>query len=93
MASDPRRGVTDGYGRVHGIANLHIAGSSLFPTSGWANPTLTILALALRTADAISARGTISAATSVTAPRATGSPVHHIARPQADPVAARPSRS
>ena len=45
MASDPRRGVTDGWGRVHGLPNLHIAGSSLFPTGGWANPTLTILAL------------------------------------------------
>lgn len=54
MASDPRRGVTDGWGRVHGLPNLHIAGSSLFPTAGWANPTLTILALALRTADRIS---------------------------------------
>jgi choline dehydrogenase-like flavoprotein len=54
MASDPRRGVTDGWGRVHGLNNLHIAGSSLFPTAGWANPTLTILALALRTADRIS---------------------------------------
>jgi choline dehydrogenase-like flavoprotein len=53
MASDPRRGVTDGWGRVHGLSNLHIAGSSLFPTGGWANPTLTILALALRTADRI----------------------------------------
>jgi choline dehydrogenase-like flavoprotein len=53
MANDPRRGVTDGWGRVHGLPNLHIAGSSLFPTAGWANPTLTILALALRTADRI----------------------------------------
>ena len=53
MASDPRRGVTDGWGRVHGVSNLHIAGSSLFPTAGWANPTLTILALALRTADRV----------------------------------------
>lgn len=51
MADSPRRGVTDGWGRVHGISNLYIAGSSLFPTSGWANPTLTILALALRQAD------------------------------------------
>lgn len=51
MADDPHFGVTDGWGRVHGVANLHIAGSSLFPTGGWANPTLTILALALRTAD------------------------------------------
>jgi choline dehydrogenase-like flavoprotein len=53
MAADPRRGVTDGWGRVHGLPNLHVAGSSLFPTAGWANPTLTILALALRTADRI----------------------------------------
>ena len=53
MGSDPRRSVTDGWGRVHGLPNLHIAGSSLFPTAGWANPTLTILALALRTADRI----------------------------------------
>ncbi|MCL6741643.1 GMC family oxidoreductase [Sphingomonas sp. RB56-2] len=53
MATDPRRGVTDGWGRVHGLPNLHIAGSSLFPTAGWANPTLMILALALRTADRI----------------------------------------
>jgi len=53
MASDPRRGVTDAWGRVHGLANLHIAGSSVFPTAGWANPTLTILALALRTADRV----------------------------------------
>ncbi len=53
MANDPRRGVTDGWGRVHGLPNLHVAGSSLFPTGGWANPTLTILALALRTADRI----------------------------------------
>jgi choline dehydrogenase-like flavoprotein len=55
MADDPGHGVTDGWGRVHGIANLHIAGSSLFPTGGWANPTLTIVALALRTADRIAA--------------------------------------
>ncbi|WP_324740668.1 GMC family oxidoreductase [Tsuneonella sp. CC-YZS046] len=56
MADDPRQGVTDRQGRVHGIANLYVAGSSLFPTSGWANPTLTIVALALRTADHIAGR-------------------------------------
>ena len=53
MCEDPRHGVTDGNTRVHGMANLFVAGSSLFPTSGWANPTLTIVALALRTADHI----------------------------------------
>lgn len=51
MNDDPRRGVTDRYGRVHGLENLYVAGSSLFPTSGWANPTLTIIALTLRTAE------------------------------------------
>jgi choline dehydrogenase-like flavoprotein len=55
MSNDPASGVTDGHSRVHGLANLYVAGSSLFPTSGWANPTLTIVALALRTADRIAA--------------------------------------
>jgi choline dehydrogenase-like flavoprotein len=51
MHPDPGRGVVDADGRVHGVANLYIAGSSVFPTSGSANPTLTIVALALRLAD------------------------------------------
>lgn len=51
MAVDARRGVVDANCRVHGVANLFIAGSSVFPTSGWANPTLTILALSLRLGD------------------------------------------
>jgi choline dehydrogenase-like flavoprotein len=56
MADNPRHGVTDGFGQVHGVDNLYVAGSSLFPTSGWANPTLTLAALALRTADRIAER-------------------------------------
>lgn len=56
MADSPERGVTDGWGRVHGIDNLYVAGSSLFPTGGWANPTLTIVALALRQADRLRQR-------------------------------------
>lgn len=56
MSSDPRQGVTDARARVHGVANLYVAGSSLFPTSGWANPTLTIAALSLRIADNIVAQ-------------------------------------
>ena len=72
MASDPRRGVTDGWGRVHGLANLHIAGSSLFPTGGWANPTLTIVALSLRTADRIADQLQHVGATSVSRADARG---------------------
>jgi choline dehydrogenase-like flavoprotein len=51
MADDPTRGVTDRHGRIHGIENLYVAGSSLFPTAGFANPTLTVVALTLRLAD------------------------------------------
>ena len=51
MHPDPRRGVVDPSGRVHDLANLYLAGSSVFPTSGSAGPTLTLLALALRLAD------------------------------------------
>jgi choline dehydrogenase-like flavoprotein len=51
MHQDPRQGVVDAHGRVHGLSNLYVAGSSLFPTGGFANPTLTIVALALRLAD------------------------------------------
>ncbi len=50
MSADPRHGVVDADCRVHGMANLWIAGSAVFPTSGQANPTLTIVALALRLA-------------------------------------------
>lgn len=51
MGADPATSVCDGDGRVHGLANLWVAGSSLFTTPGAANPTLTIVALALRLAD------------------------------------------
>ncbi|WFL77305.1 GMC family oxidoreductase [Altererythrobacter arenosus] len=51
MSDDPKSGVVDADCRVHGIANLHIAGSSTFSTAGWANPTFTLVALALRLAD------------------------------------------
>ena len=53
MGADPRTSVVDPSGLVHGLANLYVAGSSVFPTGGCANPTLTIVALALRTADEI----------------------------------------
>ena len=50
MSADPAQGVVDADCRVHGMANLYVAGSSVFPTCGSANPTLTIVALALRLA-------------------------------------------
>ena len=50
MREDPREGVVDADGRVHGVSNLFVAGSSVFPTGGTAGPTLTIVALALRLA-------------------------------------------
>ena len=51
MATDPTRGVVDPNCRVHGVDNLYVASSSVFPTSSYANPTLTIVAMALRLAD------------------------------------------
>jgi choline dehydrogenase-like flavoprotein len=50
MGATPRDGVVDGDCKVHGIANLHLAGSAVFPTSGQANPTYLIVCLALRLA-------------------------------------------
>ena len=51
MAADPTRGVVDARCRVHSAPNLWVGGSSVFATTGIANPTLTIVALALRIAD------------------------------------------
>ncbi len=51
MSSDPKRGVVDPQCRTHDVENLYMAGSAVFPTSGSANPTLTIVALAIRIAD------------------------------------------
>lgn len=51
MHADPARGVVDPNCRLHGAENLYVAGSSVFPTVGNANPTLTIIALAMRLAD------------------------------------------
>ncbi|HWI66626.1 MAG TPA: GMC family oxidoreductase, partial [Symbiobacteriaceae bacterium] len=53
MGRDPATSVTDSYGQTHEIPNLFIAGAPVFPTSTPANPTLTIMALAARTADRI----------------------------------------
>jgi choline dehydrogenase-like flavoprotein len=55
MAADPDAGVVDPECRIHGLNNAFVAGSAVFPTFGWANPLLTIVALALRLADRLAA--------------------------------------
>jgi choline dehydrogenase-like flavoprotein len=59
MHRDPRKGVVDEHCRAHGVSNLYVAGSSVFPTAGWTPPTLTIIALALRLADHLATRATV----------------------------------
>ena len=56
MGASPRTSVTNSDCRVHGVANLYLAGSGVFPTSSQANPTLTIVALSLRLADHLHSR-------------------------------------
>jgi choline dehydrogenase-like flavoprotein len=51
MAHSSAHGVVDPDCRVHGVRNLFLAGGAVFPTSGYAPPTLTIVALALRLGD------------------------------------------
>jgi choline dehydrogenase-like flavoprotein len=51
MSNDPKMGVVDSNTRVHSVENLYVGGSSVFATSGHANPTYTIVQLALRQAD------------------------------------------
>ena len=51
MSDDPKTGVVDADCRVHGMSNLYISSSSVFPTHGYANPTLTIVAMSIRMAD------------------------------------------
>ncbi|HUL04918.1 MAG TPA: GMC family oxidoreductase [Candidatus Acidoferrum sp.] len=51
MSDDPKQGVVDRDCRVHGFDNLYVAGSAVYPTTGYVNPTLTVVALALRLAD------------------------------------------
>lgn len=53
MGNDPATSVVDLNCKVHGIENLYIGGSSVFPTVGYANPTFTIVALAVRLAEHI----------------------------------------
>ncbi|GAB1343788.1 FAD-dependent oxidoreductase [Gemmatimonas sp.] len=56
MHASPRHGVVDADCKVHGLANLYLAGAGVFSTAGAANPTLTIVALALRLAEHLRTR-------------------------------------
>ena len=55
LGADPKTSVVDAECRVHGVDGLFVAGASVFPAAGAANPTLTIVALAARLADHLSA--------------------------------------
>jgi len=51
MNNDPKQGVVDANCRVHGLSNLFIGGAAVYATAGAVNPTLTLVALALRLSD------------------------------------------
>jgi choline dehydrogenase-like flavoprotein len=57
MARDETRGVVDADCRVFGVENLWVAGASVYPTGGWINPTLTLVALTLRLAEHLRGAG------------------------------------
>ncbi|MFC5584155.1 GMC oxidoreductase [Nitratireductor kimnyeongensis] len=56
MGHDPKTSVVDPNAKIHGIDGLYVAGSSVFPTPGHANPTLMIIAMTLRLADHLKTR-------------------------------------
>ena len=56
MSERPEDGVVDPDCRVHGVANLYVAGSSVYPRAGYSGPTMVVMALALRLGDTLAAR-------------------------------------
>ena len=56
MSADPAAGIVNPDSRLHTVENLYVAGSAVFPTGGFANSTLTIVALSLRLADHLKSR-------------------------------------
>ena len=84
MATDPKLGVVDADCRVHGLSNLYIGGSSVFSSSGFVNPTYTIVQLALRLGDHLG--DTLPAPDAATTPASTPRP----RRPPASSPAAAP---
>lgn len=61
MSETPATGVVDADCRLHESPNLYVTSSSVFPTSGWANPTITIMALAQRLGDHLHAQSRVKA--------------------------------
>ena len=57
MGTDPKTSVVDPFGRSHDVENLWVSDNSTFPTAQPSNPALTIMALSLRTADALLSAG------------------------------------
>ncbi|MNP85755.1 6'''-hydroxyparomomycin C oxidase [compost metagenome] len=57
MSSDPSQGVVDSDCKVHGVGNVYVASTSVFPMAGYANPTLTLMALAFRLAEKLQEHG------------------------------------
>jgi choline dehydrogenase-like flavoprotein len=55
MHVDPKQGVVDADSRLHGVRNVYVTGTSVFTTGGYINPTLTVVALAIRLADHLKA--------------------------------------
>ena len=102
MSADASAGVVDSDCRVHGMTNLHIASSSVCTTGSYANPTLTIVALALRLGDhlndemtAVSAFFEASVGSAATEPLQAAEPAAMRVEPEAEagavPVAAASS--
>lgn len=56
MSNSTDTGIVDSNCKTHAVENLDIAGSSVFPTAGYVNPTPTLLALAIRLADHLKAK-------------------------------------
>jgi choline dehydrogenase-like flavoprotein len=56
MSREPRDGIVDANLKVHGLSNLYVCGSSVYPSAGHANPTLTIIQLTCRLAENLAAK-------------------------------------
>ena len=56
MSDDPKTGVVDAYNKMHSLANLYVAGASVYATGSCVNPTLTLTALSIRLADHLKSR-------------------------------------